>query len=111
MTGEEIRQQLRTEHGVDVPLPTVRRWVREGAEPLEPPTSTELSERVQSIIASELRRIERQARPDLERLARCAQILKTVESARQAPKRKARSLADLNGPSEATEAGTVRLAA
>lgn len=111
LTGPEIVRRLKSELGEDVPLPTVRRWVREGAEPVKVPTSRELTEQIQSILSSEVRRIGRQARPDLERLARCAQILKTTEGVRQAPKQKAKTLGDLSAGGEPSEGGTVRLAA
>jgi hypothetical protein len=111
LTGQEIRQRLKSELGADVPLPTVRRWVREGVEPMRAPTAEELAERVQILVSSELRRLERQSRPDLERLSKCAQILKTVNGVKQAPKQKARTLADLSSQSDRAEEEAVQLAA
>lgn len=109
-----VAERLKTETGETVPLATVSRWLAlmpARATRPDVPTTGALADQALALVSSELRRLERQSRPDLDRLAKVAQILKTIDGLRQGPKVKPRSLADLSEAQSAHEAEAVRLAA
>ena len=104
----EVQRRLKAEHGADVPLATVARWVQ-----LRPsrraPTPGDLKQRTIHLLSQEIERLERSSpqKRDLTRLSQVAQILKTLDglkASRTDPNQK--TLKDLS-PSEPTDAERV----
>lgn len=109
-----VQRRLESETGERVPIATLSRWLLladRKPRPHEQPTLGEVTDRAVCLASSELRRLERQSRPNLDDLAKLAQILKTLHGVKQAPKVKARTLNDLNRDERSSDPGTVRLAA
>lgn len=103
---------LRTELGADVPRVTLKRW-RDQAHQIDGvPSVAALSDRALRLLSGEMSRLENAppSKLDLDRLAKVAGMLKTVDGLSRSSRTaaKARTLADLNG-SEATEEEAVAL--
>jgi hypothetical protein len=106
LSAAQIRRWLAAEHEAAVPMETVSRWVRLARAELEPQSIGDLSDRILSLLAADLRRIQAQpvAKLDLDRLAKVAATLKSLDGLkRKGPAAaKLKTLSDLND-SEAEE--------
>lgn len=99
-TGGDIGQasaRLEAEHGLTIPPQTLRRWARDTGPDPSTATVQGTAQRLISLCASELSRIERTppAQRDLDRAGKVAQILKTVEPLARTKAQARRSLSDL----------------
>ncbi len=108
-TGENLAatvRRLERDHGLTVPVTTVRSWVKRPPPSDDAPTVAGTSERLIRLLSSEVRRIERQpsAKMDVDRCLKIAQTLKVLEAIGGKGKAQGRGLLDLTGLTEAGEA-------
>lgn len=100
LSAAQIRRWLAAEHEAAVPMETVSRWVRLARAELEPQSIGDLSDRILSLLAADLRRIEAQpvAKLDLDRLAKVAATLKSLDGlkSKRGAAPKVKTLSDLS---------------
>jgi hypothetical protein len=93
------QKRVKAELSADVPLSTLKNWIK-GWRPVDDePTVQGTAQRLIRLCSSEMRRLERlpTAKVDLDRAAKVAQILKTVEPlAKQKTGQGPRTLGDLD---------------
>jgi len=99
-----VRRRLESEHGLSVPQSTVTQWTRR--RPVSaPPTAGSIADRAHRLLSLEMDRLERSsAKLDLDRLAKVAATLKTLQGVgRSQGGAKQRTLEDLSAGEQSTE--------
>jgi hypothetical protein len=93
-----VQADLKTELGEMVPIATVSRWMLRSSRGSEGPTISELADRTIRLLSQEMTRLERSnTRPDLDRMAKVAQILRTLDGLKTVKTDRARrTLSDLD---------------
>lgn len=108
-TATSVARILEAEHGETVNVESVRYWIARASRANETPSIGGLADRTLALLSSELKRLERvsPSKLDLDRLAKVAQTLKTLDGlrARGTSRNEPRKLEDLNA--EATSSNVV----